>query len=426
MAVAEEKKNAWSGTLTEFAPEPISSAVVAIICFFVVNATACIAVSDSGEKPDSDKAIQETLRTTGNRTFSWWTSKGYHDEPRAPDVVLIGSSQMGSATFAADAQMLNTKVDVLKHRHNTTMERALDNALEKLGAENSHFSVYNCSQGGFMVSDAYMMSKALFSGRRKPKVAVIGISPRDFMDNSVTAASATEPFQFYARCVNPGPMASFSFADPLSRLQWFLSKDLPLRKLNFLANAKTSDHAQEDEQAAQHHGQGQLVQALSDISGDLKPGTLIIPANIPRTLTDNSNEYEHRYQNPYPPVYANERVYFKELLSFLNSAGIKVIVVGMPTLWTTREILPTGFWTDFRQFVGQTCREQNIPFIDYMDANDFDANDFLDTVHLNAYGGTKLFSMISQQLAENAQMASRLLGTGDIKALAGRRSAGTQ
>jgi hypothetical protein len=379
-----------------------SSFAVAVFCFVLVNVSTGQILSSAGTKLDPDKSVLELLKTAKNRTFSWWTTRAYEDEPGAPDIALIGSSQMASATFAADAQLKQHAMDVLKHRRASTLEEALKDTLGR------DYSVFNCSQGGFMVSDGYMLSRALFQGQRKPKVVIIGVSPRDFIDNSLNAASATEPFQFYAPCVNLHEMGGKAFPDPIAHLGWVMSKDLPLRRLLTPSGNQPEQAEVEAKPLDKHLAQNQMAQALSDIAGDLKPGVLLIPANIPIGLIDNTSEYEHRYRNPYPPVYSSEQAFFNEQLAFLQDSGIKVIVVGMPNLWPTREIIPDKFWVEFKQKVASACQQHGARWIDYCDANGFETEDFLDTVHLNAQGGARLFKLIAQAVASDQAVVASL------------------
>lgn len=379
-----------------------SSFVVALSCFALVNFSMSLRLSATASKTDPDQSVANLLKNAKNRTFSWWTAKAYEDEPGAPDIALIGSSQMASATFAADAQLKQHAMDVLKHRRASTMEEALKKSLGR------DYTVFNCSQGGFMVSDGYMLSRALFQGKRKPKVVIIGVSPRDFIDNSLNSAAATEPFQFYAPCVNLREMGGKPFADPIAHLGWILSNDLPLRKLLTPSSQPPEQKEDETKPSDKQIAQTQMAQALSDISGDLKPGVLLIPANIPIGLIDNTSEYEHRYRNPYPPFYPNEQAFFSKQLAFLKEAGIKVIVVGMPNLWPTREILPERFWAEFKQKVAADCKQYGANWIDYCDANGFETEDFLDTVHLNAQGGAKLFTLLANSVAADQDVVASL------------------
>src|SRR5438046_1693198 len=81
------------------------------------------------------------------KTFTGWTARRFAKLDQAPDVVLFGSSQMGTAVFSTDADRLNHGIDCVKHRHCETLQADLQ---ERLGQP---VKVFNWALGGSMVSD---------------------------------------------------------------------------------------------------------------------------------------------------------------------------------------------------------------------------------------------------------------------------------
>ena len=382
--------------------------IVACLLFVLINTITYIALSQSHQNLNPQELLSNTLNKTKEHSFSWWTAHEFISEKQALDIALIGSSQMGSATFSADAQFLQKSVDVLKDRHAVTLESDLKQALKQ------NVTVFNCSQGGFMVSDAYMMCKALFYGSHKPKMVIIGVSPRDFMDNSVVSPATTDPFQFYLPCVNLGNLKNYSFSDPLAQLGWLLNKDLPLKQVQqkLLPNTYLSNANKEESQStssAEANGQNGVMLAFFNAMRNLQPGKLLIPANIPPGLIDNTKEYKHRYRDSNPPVYKQEIVYFNTLLKYLNDSHIQVLVVGMPSLSQNRALLTDDFWTNFREMVTKNCKDNNAKWLDLsQEDNYFTVDNYLDTVHLNATGGAKLFKKISAQIVDDQKLKTVL------------------
>jgi hypothetical protein len=56
------------------------------------------------------------------KPWSWWLARRWLQQKHAPDLVLFGSSQMGSAMVASDAKHLYEVVDALTHRRAATLE----------------------------------------------------------------------------------------------------------------------------------------------------------------------------------------------------------------------------------------------------------------------------------------------------------------
>lgn len=391
---------------------PVGVAFFAAVMLFVVaNAlTGEMFVSQQTVQKEID--LTEAAAVEKRKPWSWWLCKAYMAEKPAPDVVLFGSSQVGSALVTADAQTDFKVVDALTHRRASTLQKEL---LKQTGQE---ISVFSLSAPGQMISDAYMLSRVLLKPGQQPKLIVFGVAPRDFIDNTMTCAASTEPYKFLTRFESPGNLNWVAYeGDFWSRTQCLVDA-MPLKR--FGTDLMSSFASAADEQAPSST-QKKNNNPLSAISGaEAIPGAWKVPANIPRTLwIDNTKEYKHRFKNYNPPLYQGQMAFFKEFLSEMKSQGIKVLVVGLPTLPMNRQLLPEKFWSKFRGAVSTTCEENGASWLDLTADGRFEKADYLDTVHLNAYGGMKLFNTIAQEIASQPQLAGTLKRT----ALAGTNQA---
>jgi hypothetical protein len=383
--------------------------VVAVVVFLLIN----LAVGDRfGSVSPVELLAHDSSAVPMQRTFPGWTAKAYVRQTEAPDMVLMGSSMVGSATFAADANTLQQALDFVKHRHGATLEKDLQ---QRLGGQ---VSVFNWSLGGAMVSDAYMISRALFNGKLKPKMVVIGVGPRDFMDNSLQAAGVTEPFRFFSRFVDTGRLTGLALPDFFARLDYEVNTRFPLRKLGMDWQCAL---AAKSEDGVSKKSQNQLLRAIS-ATGDVSPGEWVIPANMPDIFQDNSKEYQRRFANPNPPGYAGQLEFFKEFLSYLKANDVDVLVVGMPTLWPNRKLLPDSFWTQWRSTVSSLCKENDVQWLDWTDSPNFVVADYLDTVHMNAKGGQKFFNLLADKIVSAPKYVAALQGKNQPRAVAGQRS----
>jgi len=380
-------------------PLLLSRFLIALLCFVAINLILARTMKPAEKLIDARLLDQEAKNGLLERTWSWWTARSYLSQVRQPDLLLLGSSQMGSATFASDAQRLNRALDCVQHRRAATLELVLGDFLGQ------DLKVFNGSQAGAMVSDAYMFCRALLQGEHKPKLVIIGISPRDFMDNSLTCPGATEPFRFFCQFVDPGKLTAAAFPDPIARLDWLASRVVPLRRLEpRLQHFLTAGPGSENAPASRNR----FIAAISGSSGAVRPGEWLVPANMPYKFIDNTREYENRYHNANPPIYPGEMEFFKELLSFVRGSGIKVLVVGMPSLNLNRELLSPQFWQRFHAQVACLCSQYGARWVDLSDHPSFEFGDYLDTVHLNARGGAKLFDLIARAVASDRALESCL------------------
>ncbi len=334
----------------------------------------------------------------------WWVLRAYLSQPQTPDLAILGSSQMGSAIFSAEAEHRFEALDTTDQREVTR----LTDAVQKLNGKAPQ--VFNLSMGGAMVSDHYLVAKTLFSGKEKPKAVIIGVNPRDFLDNDLPAASATDAFYFLSPYVDIEELSPVSFDGPFSLLDYKLKKHLPLKQVNTickgneppsLANIATFTNPEGKGSLEKNKSQPlatQVLQAISGSAGDIRQGTWRVPAKPPFSFVDNSREYVRRYKRPNPPCLAGQKAYFQALLSYLKAQDIKVIVVGMPSLESNRHILPASFWTNFKQYLREQTVASGASFVDLFDDQRFVITDYLDTVHLNRFGGAKLISAIAGEL----------------------------
>lgn len=400
----------------------VGFAVLNLAIFFLVPKSHPVLTTESIKNSTSEQRQQGP--------WVWWMARSYLNE-KASDVVLMGSSQLACAVFSADADLLNRNLDAVLHRSALTLERDLK---EDMGLP---VKVFNFAVGGAMVSDHLMIAKALFS-QRKPKVAIIGINPRDFIDNTLPSASDTEPFQFLQSYVDLGDLTHDAFNSPLQELDWRLNNHLPLKQIKkalqgndppTLAGKATftnPDNNTPEREQGTKVSKAKLMQALSATGGQPRPGEWMIPARPPYAFIDNTREYMQRYKNANPPLYPQQRRYFEALLTYLEQNGIKTLVVGMPSLAPNRALLPENFWSEFRGSLALTCSRHDAQWIDLFDSQEFGEGDYLDTVHLNRNGGAKLIKLIAATIEKTPSLASALNTDADGQKVAGSKSQDTE
>lgn len=397
-----------------------------VVCgFALLNIAISVLVPKSHPTLTAESIKSSTSEQRQQGPWVWWMARSYLNE-KASDVVLMGSSQLACAIFSADADLLNKNLDAVLHRSALTLQKDLR---EDMGLP---LKAFNFAVGGAMVSDHYMIAKALFQ-QRKPKLAIIGINPRDFIDNTLPSASDTEPFQFLQSYVDLGELTHDAFNSPLQELDWRLNNHLPIKQIKkalqgnappTLAGKATftnpENGAPEREQGTKV-SKAKLMQALSATGGQPRPGEWMIPARPPYAFIDNTREYMQRYKNAKPALYPQQKHYFEALLTYLEQNGIKTLVVGMPSLEPNRALLPESFWSEFRGSLALTCSRHDAQWIDLFDSPEFEEGDYLDTVHLNRAGGAKLIKMIADTIDKTPSLASALMSDAAGQKVAGSK-----
>lgn len=373
--------------------------VVAAIGFALVNLVVGRTVGASDGRICREMFNEKEYHQPYYGSWAWWLVKEYVEQKQSADVVVLGSSQINTAVLATDAHESQQVIDTLTHREITSLERRLNDAVS-----GGNLKAFNAAIAGSVASDYYMVARALFGGYAKPKLVIIGVSPRDFIDNQLPVASATEPFRYFSQFVDTGKLTQLAYPDPIARINAQLGMTfdkLPLRQVHSMVDTYLMSQKKED---TKKHSGNALLAAVSNAAQVVKPGEWMIPANMPPIYVDNSYEYVKRYKDPNPPNYPIQLAFFDELLSWLNKENIKVLVVGMPTRPENRALLPTIFWSNYRLTLNGLCERNGAHFVDVSHCNDFEKSDFVDTVHMNAAGGAKILDVFAESIAKRKDL----------------------
>jgi hypothetical protein len=408
---------------------------LALASFVVVN-LALSALFHSNKMTTAKVLTDQALLSTNYEKrkegpWIWWDTRAYMTRALHPDVAILGSSQMGSAIFSAEAEHRGKAVDALDEREVTRLEAGLSPLAL------AHPRVFNLSLGGAMVSDHYLIAKALFHGEQKPKVVVLGVNPRDFIDNSLPSASATDTFYFLSPYVNLGKLAEVSFDGPFGWLDYQIKQNLPLKQALSIMKGNEPPNMANIATFTNPEGRGlgtkdsdnktlgtKVLAAVSGSAGDVRKGVWLIPPGPPRLFIDNTREYVNRYKTTKPACLKGQKAYFEALMSYLHDEHIQTLVVGMPSLDCNRALLPDSFWQEFRGYLSSTATANGATFVDLFADKRFTKDCFLDTVHLNRWGGRQFVSIVSQELTQKQELAKALQAPSSE--LAGRSAAEKQ
>jgi hypothetical protein len=376
-----------------------SRALAALVAFVAANSFVNAALGPAGSALDSRSLSESNYTSPMYGTWTWWMARGFVKISAAkhPDIAIMGSSQVNSPSWAADAHLLQKPLDCLDHREVYALERGLSTAGKTL-------TVVNCAVQGGMISDYYMIEKSLFQkAAQTPQLVIVCVSPRDFIDNKLPAASSTEPFRFFSRFVDSGRLSVLAYPDWRERCFAFLDTTinrLPLKRLNNLWSVQQ----QTDVSAKPVQASNMLAQAISNGQLQVKLGEWVVPPDMEHVFVDNTAEYQKRYAVAKPVSYAIQLSFFREMLTDLRNHGCQVMVVQMPTLPMNQVLLPETFWQDFKQTLAGLCVENKASMLDLTQDKDFRKSDYLDTVHLNDHGGIKLFEKLSKALCDDSQL----------------------
>jgi hypothetical protein len=392
-AILEKKQPGAKARKPITAKPKFSGFIVALVGFCFVNVCA-LAVVNHQAKQFGSNGLNQQRRMFG-RVGSWWLARAYLQQEPPPTIFIFGSSQMGGLQ-CADARVTGRNIDFTLDHESFALEQELAKRLH------TKVTVFNGAIPGAMISDHIVISRALFSAGTKPKIAIIGFSPRDFIDNTCPSPTSTESFMFFSKFADLNRQLPLFFSNGLEQLQWQLSQCLPLRnnvQSLLSGDQSTAQHIARKPTTAQS---AMMYKPFEPI----EPGQCTIGTNPPKIFVDNISDYSNRYKNCFNGSLKQQLQCFRVFCSQMKSNNVQVIAVGMPLLPPNRNLLPPSFWHYFLSQVQTISSETGAKWINFTDDPSFKPDDYFDTVHLNTQGGLKFASKLADTIAQDRALPS--------------------
>lgn len=399
-----------------------SRAFAAALCFAVLNLLLVLTDPISKIITHQESGTAEKTASPDPRrlalvpSFEWWRMQAFMSEQKAPQVVLLGSSQLMYSLFLADADFTKKSVDMVSHSRSHYMEHELK---QRFKADSP--SCFNFGLPGAMVSDDYMIVKGLFNKSERPSLVVLTLALRDFIDNRVENAGSTPTFTLLKPYVATDEIIEDAIPHAWERSGYLAERSVYLWRKRLDMRLLAEDQAKE--------GVGSFVGAMAPgstaASKQLDPtyllddnkagpgfrkGVALLHPDQPVTFTDNSKEYKKAYKTANNLLFGREEAFFHRVLGLLNQEGIKVLMVNMPVTPDNMALMPAGSYERYRSLLSQASKQYGVKLIDLNDGKSFGTNDYFDTVHLNGHGGKKVVDRLVREISQSREIASRLAG----------------
>jgi hypothetical protein len=356
-------------------------------------------------------------------TWVWWATKEFQEMKPAPSVVLLGSSLVMHPVSRMDADFVGHDIDYVKHHRSLYMDERIAKTLAV-----PNCSVYNFSLPGGMVSDDYMVARALFKGDRKPAVIVLGLSIRDFIDSGVHCVGATPAFKYLKRYTNIDDLVDISMPQVFQRSDYWLGNGIYLwgKKLDIQVMLAEKTRQLLGPFYARTCAKSQLAAAdternqPSNLRAEVEEGMMIVKHHWPYSWEDNSKEYKKRYRSPNEKMAATQFWFLKQLCRLADKDGIRVVIVNMPLTAQNHQLMPAGAYEKYLAELQATARTHNCSFINLDASGKFDLKDYYDTAHMNASGGRKFIDLLVAQFARDESIVAALRSVSRDRAIAAR------
>ncbi len=225
-----------------------------------------------------------------------------------------------------------------------------------------------------VVSDGFILSDKLLIGPKQPKLVVLCVCPRDFIDHDIKDVTRTTTFRKIVTLADFPRLASV----------------LDLSFFDCARAAYSNLCCFYDERAAvQEHLKARTVAAYKWLGTacQQKP-------EVEDLWTHSLREYAWRYEGISTTKLAPQMSTLRQTVELCKSRGMKVVLVNLPMSRDNLDLLPIGFYTDFCGRLKQLSSEGDCQFIDCGSSKQIAKVDFVDCAHLNSEGGQKVFAML--------------------------------
>jgi len=314
-----------------------------------------------------------------------------------PQILMLGSSLILFPSTRTDEEM-----DSKPHRYDSwyirhrvsadTVPRYFTKQLE--GTLHTQLQICNLGVQGSIVSDQMLILRKALEWGKKPKVVILELAPRSFLDNMHKQIRNTPVFQV---------LGDFATAPPLWKegrlnkealvtmpglISYFYRVKADYRSLicNIVASALNRPmNNWEAENNIRRRKPISLVNPEMEWQASEKP--------LGPKYSDLSM-YDTIYNPPDPVFFEAEKVDCLNLLAQAKSAGVNVIVVDMPISSRNRLLLDKQYQVKYRQFIKYLEENQLVSVVHLSDSPEISDDDFEDSAHLNASGGKKLFAAL--------------------------------
>jgi hypothetical protein len=352
-------------------------------------------------------------------TWEWLRTNSYLTAEKTPDVVLMGSSLMMIPLTLVDADFSGQTLDAVDHPQSVYLEQLLEKQLGRSG-----ISCFNFALPGGMISDDYLIAKSLLTTGQKPKVIVLGLALRDFIDNGVGCAADTPTYQFFRHFLPLDDVQDLAVNTLGARLEYWQNQLIFLwnkrMELQALAAAQlqdtlsslmpgiTSNGRPEFADSATIEAPSQNVNSNQLAAKEVRRGTFLIAANLRVPFQDNSREYKNRYRTSNRQLFDCQKIFLNRLLELTDAAGITTIIVNMPLTQQNMNLMPPGSYSEYKQSLMATASAHRTTVIDLNRSPEFPQEYFNDTAHMNGIGGRKLATEICNAICGDRSLSRNL------------------
>lgn len=310
------------------------------------------------------------------------------------DIVVLGSSLVLTPAVRCDDRMLGkapcydrwyydryipeyTKSDYLHKR-----------LLEKTGLD---LKIKNLGVASSIMSDQFGIMQLMLAEGKQPKLIIVGLAPRDFLDNSQQKHLNTPTRMFIREYVEqsilPKNLTATELQDSAEKMRRRFDKVIAaLRKTSTNIACKLSGHEPRAEYGSVNTYLGDRPNRLKDL-----------------------DTYKKLYNPPNFAMLQTQAKYLEDMLMTAKENKIAVLIVNMPlTRENTAALDPHALAAYTATLEKLTC-QYGAGFLNIGSQNAaYSLNDFEDCCHLNSKGGEKFYAALIETISGDRNISASL------------------
>jgi hypothetical protein len=316
-----------------------------------------------------------------------------------PNTVLMLGSSLGifPAALADFKEFGEPKPGADKFLHYSSY-RYLD---KLLSADcGSPIKTLNLSNQGGMTSEDLLLLKGAFKAGINPKLVILLTGPRDFLDHQTNKIGESKLSKALLVRISD---SLWNFSDTATaNLETLASRFLPLflqrdAVTKFLTTGlkKTIAFVWNKPYRDKPVATGGSLESIKD-----EPGS-----------PEMMNFYTANYKIRYLPIdwqrWRLESEALGQIVEFCQQRKVPLLIVAMPLTSSNRDLLPSEFISKHQSMLERLFNnnQDSAVLLDLFASDQFNIEDYMDTVHLRSCGGMKLAKMIQAKIAKSGWLS---------------------
>lgn len=310
----------------------------------------------------------------------------------SPNTVLMLGSSLGifPAALADFKEFGEPKPGADKFLHYSSY-RYLDKLLS--AANGSPVNTLNLSNQGGMTSEDLLLLKGAFKAGINPKLVILLTGPRDFLDHQTNKIGESKLSKALLVRISD---SLWNFSDTATaNLETLASRFLPLflqrdAVTKFLTTGlkKTIAFVWNKPYRDKPLATGGSLESIKD-----EPGS-------PEMMDFYTANYKIRYLPIDWQRWKLESDALGQIVQFCQQRKVPLLIVAMPLTSSNRDLLPADFIGKHQSMLAQLFNnnKDSAVLLDLFASDQFNIEDYMDTVHLRSCGGMKLARQLQEEI----------------------------